>query len=70
MKKHFSYQEIGRVKKNILEILIENEKDGLSFSEIMDKLKEEKELILSVLDELLNYSCLVTTYEERYYFRA
>lgn len=70
MKKHFSYQEIGRVKKNILEILIENEKDGLSFSEIMDKLKEEKELILTALDELLNYSCLVATYEERYYLRA
>lgn len=70
MKKHYTYKTISDCKKKILEALLENEKSGLSFKEIMDKVKEEKELILTSIDELFNYNCLVSYEDDKYYFRA
>ena len=47
-------------------MLCENESDGLSLKEIIEKSKEEKELVITVLDELLNYNVCVVLKDEKY----
>ena len=70
MNKHYSNKKITSVGKNILEILIENESKGLSLNEILEEVKEEKELVLTSLNELFNYNACVVLKNEKYYFEA
>jgi len=66
MKKHYTYKKIQKVKSKIFNMLCENESDGLSLKEIIEKSKEEKELVITVLDELLNYNVCVVLKDEKY----
>ena len=56
-------------RKLILETLIKN-KDGLTFSELIAKVKFSKEDVLDALNELLNYTPLVGIQGEKYFFRG
>jgi len=70
MGKCCCYKKVQRVKETILNLLSENEKAGLSLNEILEKVKGEKDIALTALDELVNYNVLVVFKNEKYYFEA
>lgn len=70
MKKYYTFTRIRNAKTKILNMLGENEGSGVALTEILEKTREEKELVLTALDDLLNYNACVVLKDDKYYFEA